>query len=138
MGEQGEREDGPTTLDAAANAAPDARRPSPAPLGGHGESRLDVPYLPDRAQSDSAPSPTTTAVDMADKVDGEGHAPTPASEAGPAAPPAPPFTDVERTQTAASSKPYSAFPTSTRWLIALLGGVGGIFSPISVSVGAMY
>ncbi|KAL1410207.1 multidrug transporter [Vanrija albida] len=36
--------------------------------------------------------------------------------------------------TPAAAKPYSAFPTSTRWLIALLGGVGGIFSPISSNI----
>lgn len=41
--------------------------------------------------------------------------------------------ELARTMTGGSSRPYSAFPNRTRWLIAGLGGVAAVFSPISVS-----
>lgn len=41
---------------------------------------------------------------------------------------------LARTVTGGSARPYSAFPKRTKWLIAGLGGVAAVFSPISVSV----
>lgn len=40
---------------------------------------------------------------------------------------------LARTVTGGSARPYSAFPKRTKWLIAGLGGVAAVFSPISVS-----
>lgn len=41
--------------------------------------------------------------------------------------------ELARTVTGGSARPYSAFPKRTKWLIAGLGGVAAVFSPISVS-----
>lgn len=49
----------------------------------------------------------------------------------PASPPLPP---VQRAETKGSCKPYSAFNARTKWVIAALGGVAAVFSPISVSL----
>lgn len=70
--------------------------------------------------ADSAERPTTTAV-----------SPTPAREPpeGGVALPA-----MQRQITTGSSKPYSAFPISTRWFISALVGVAAIFSPISSNI----
>ncbi|ORX37291.1 major facilitator superfamily domain-containing protein [Kockovaella imperatae] len=43
-----------------------------------------------------------------------------------------PVTGVGRTPT--SQRPYSAFPQRTKWLIVILGGLAGIFSPISSNI----
>ena len=49
-------------------------------------------------------------------------------------PPARPFPPVIRQTTASSTRPYSAFPNHTKWLIVVLSGIAGIFSPISSNI----
>lgn len=56
----------------------------------------------------------------------EGYVPSP--------PPSPSLPPIQRTATIGSCKPYSAFDARTKWVIAALGGVAAVFSPISVSV----
>lgn len=69
---------------------------------------------------DSTESSTTTAVSPP-----SGREPV---EGGVALPP------MQRQITTGSSKPYSAFPISTRWFISALVGVAAIFSPISSNI----
>ncbi|WWC60004.1 uncharacterized protein I303_102567 [Kwoniella dejecticola CBS 10117] len=45
-----------------------------------------------------------------------------------------PFPPLRSSVTTNSSKPYSAFSTSTKVLIVVLGGLAGIFSPISSNI----
>lgn len=48
-----------------------------------------------------------------------------------------PMPPVQRSVTAAttgSSKPYSAFSTQTKWVVAGLGGIAAVFSPISSNI----
>ncbi|WRT65469.1 uncharacterized protein IL334_002412 [Kwoniella shivajii] len=54
------------------------------------------------------------------------------SDPPPAAPA--PFPPLRATTTTNSSKPYSAFSKSTKILIVVLGGLAGIFSPISSNI----
>lgn len=47
------------------------------------------------------------------------------------------FAEIERSATVTttgSSRPYSAFSTQTKWVIAVLAGVAGLFSPISSNI----
>ncbi|WVQ62951.1 uncharacterized protein L199_001100 [Kwoniella botswanensis] len=45
-----------------------------------------------------------------------------------------PFPPLHPTTTSASSKPYSSFSRSTKILIVAIGGIAGIFSPISSNI----
>ena len=57
-----------------------------------------------------------------------------AGDAAPHQPPKTPFAPVVRATTSASTRPYSAFSSSTKWLIVIIAGISAIFSPISSNI----
>lgn len=87
---------------------------------------------PGRALEVTATSGTADTVVSADTVD---TAPT-GADADAARMPASDSAEAQlsRTLTGGSARPYSAFPDRTKWLIAGLGGIAAVFSPISVRV----
>lgn len=70
-------------------------------------------------QEEQTPSLSPTQVDGADEQDKQ-----------PEQQPKP----LDRAATSASTRPYSSFSKSTKWLIVVLSGIAAIFSPISSNI----